>query len=195
MVRLKYYEKEKDEFRKYWSTELNDANFIRYVFKRLKSHYKFWQNLEFTNRYSNIGGGRCNQARVSLGYVTNVGILAHEVAHAIDFEKRPILGYPPSKVRRHSKKHLAIMRRVLNYIDSHIEEWRASFQSKTVKESEAFKIRQARDAEREAYKKTVDYKLEQLLVREKRLLTKQKRITTLLKKIQRRIKRLGVTGQ
>lgn len=107
MARLEFYESEWVEFKESYAAKLNRAE-ATIVFKKLTRHYKL-RLLLYWQAYKRGGG----QFRSS-GYVilpasgaTNVGVLCHEVAHAIEFKKH--------RETHHRKRLMGIVRRVNAY--------------------------------------------------------------------------------
>ena len=100
-----------------YATVLDDTE-MYYVFDRVQAHYGFWQRLKV---YGYRGGGSCSEYRILLSHHSTVGVMAHEVAHAIQYQH----GHEKGK-GWHTKKHLAITREVSELILSHLPEWRAA---------------------------------------------------------------------
>jgi hypothetical protein len=117
MPYLRYYDMEREALREAYATVLNDTE-MSYVFDRLQAHYGFRQRLKV---YGYRGGGRCSEYRILLSHHPTVGVMAHEVAHAIQYKH----GHEKGK-GWHTKKHLAITRGVSELILSHLPEWRAA---------------------------------------------------------------------
>lgn len=99
---LVFYEKERDWFGEAYGKKLNELQVTR-VFKKLKRHYKIPHWLVINRKRS---GGCCNRYRIELGKEPSLGLLIHEVAHAVDFKKRR---------SRHDKKFKKVMQKVFNY--------------------------------------------------------------------------------
>jgi len=183
MVWLKYYQQEGKQFEKEFKIHLTNSE-AHYIYDRLKAHYRIPHDLELWGRTR----GSCRSSNtIKLPHSPDIARMAHEVAHAIQMKKLDAW----SKNRRwHTKKHNRIMRRVCDYILSHLEEWRTSLQQLNQRRQEIFQAKLGRQQQQEAYKKSIDGKLEHLRKLEKRATTRWKLSTTRLKKIQRRIKLL-----
>jgi membrane-anchored protein YejM (alkaline phosphatase superfamily) len=117
---LKYYEKERERFSKEYATKLND-NELKYAFERLKNHYHIDQELIIRGQR---GHGHCWRWRIVLSHESSVGMLAHEVAHAIQWNQKR------ANEKWHTKRHAAIMKQVSQYLMSHIDNWRIHFTEK-----------------------------------------------------------------
>jgi hypothetical protein len=106
MASLKFYEVERIQYQTEFEMTLGCSQ-ARIVFDKLARHFKIRQSLEFRN----ICGGNCSRWYIKVGYDTNVGILCHEIAHAIQFKK-----YGHFK---HNKKLAKILARVIKYCLKH----------------------------------------------------------------------------
>ena len=179
MAYLKYYADEKILYPEEYS-ELLDTNITKYFYERLKTRYKFSQELRFSNR----GNPRCSLWRIKLPYSCPIGALAHEVAHAIQYRKRT------AGQRFHTKKHKSIMKRVIQVINNNKEQWKTALNSKQDKRIETQHKQLIRKKELEMLKKTPQYKIEQLNRRKKNLERKLKALTTRIKSIDRKKNRL-----
>jgi NADH pyrophosphatase NudC (nudix superfamily) len=108
---IKYYEKERRRFSREYSIKLNDDE-IKHVFELLKNHYHIPHELTISGRK---GYGRCTHRRIRVAHESSIGMLAHEVAHAIQMkQKRP-------SERWHTQRHATIMKRVCRHITNHID--------------------------------------------------------------------------
>ena len=112
---IKYYEKERQRFSGEYSIKLNDDD-IKQVFELLKDHYKIRHELTIGGRK---GYGRCTHRRIRVAHESSIGMLAHEVAHAIQMKQRR-----PSE-RWHTQRHATIMERVCQHIANHVD-WKKS---------------------------------------------------------------------
>ena len=108
---IKYYEKERQRFSREYSTKLSDDE-TKQVFEHLKNHYQIPHRLTIGGRH---GYGRCTNRRIRVSHDGSVGMLAHEVAHAIQMRQRK-----PNE-RWHTKRHAAIMKRICKYITNQID--------------------------------------------------------------------------
>jgi type IV secretory pathway VirB4 component len=179
MAHLLYYVEERMQFKDEFSDELG-YDWTTLFFERLKQHYKFRQQLVFGGRR----GGTCNGCVVRIKPdCLNLGVLVHEVAHAIQMKSKK----PGQKW--HTKKHTRLMIKVFDYVKAHRTEWITNDKVKTERRQEAHQERELRASNRIAYQKTPEYKLEVLRNREKHLLSRSKRLNTSLKKVQSKIKR------
>lgn len=173
---LEYYARERGLFSAEFATKLDDEE-AQYVFDRLKGHYHFSRWLEIGGRN---GSGNCNAWRVRVCHGPSVGLIAHEVAHAIHKRK-------PGE-RFHTKRHTRIMRRVSKYVMRRLPRWREFLRCKEA-ESEARKhTRLTRLQEAALYRNSVAGRLQRLHEQEKRWIRRQKLAETKLKKIRRKIK-------
>jgi DNA-binding transcriptional ArsR family regulator len=183
MARLLYYVEEHVRFREYYDEKLT-TGLATLFFEKLKAHYKFGQCLEFRG-FGN--GSNCSSYRIRLGRDTNVGTLAHEVAHAIQFRKIR-LGVAVNTRRWHTKKHTRIMENVLKYISNNRVSWIAMQDAKNERSVVSYHLKKEKEVKEKEFKKSDEYKLGLLRASEKRLSTKAKRIDTLLKKVKKKIK-------
>jgi len=176
LPRLEYCGRERKLFSTEFATKLDDEE-AEYVFERLKGHYHFSQWLEIGGR---DGSGHCNAWLVRVCHEPSVGLLAHEVAHAMHNRK------PGEKF--HTKRHTGIMRRVCEYITRHLTGWREFLQRK---EAECEARKQARllsVQETVRYKNSIPGRLERLSEQEKKWIRRRKLAETKLRKIRRKIK-------
>ncbi len=179
---LKYYEKEKQELPKEATDTLTHRE-ATYVFDRLKSRYKFRQTLYF---YGHSGSGKCSSWRIRISNKPDIIIIAHEVAHAIQYKKRNY--YNRDKKRWHNKEHLNIMKRVTNVILNNIDAWRqASTKKQQIKsQTEARKVEKIKELKE--LRKSPQHKLLAIQKRIKAWESKKKKAETRLKKLKRREK-------
>ncbi len=180
---LEYYQKEREQFKTEFETTMSDEE-ARYVFTRLKKRYHLHRDLEF---YGNGGGGRCGAWYIRLSHTPSVGIMAHEIAHAIHHRKK-VQGKIPFNSRSHTRRHRAIMRRVARVIMARLEKWRGFVAMRSTKRAESLEEKVTREQAEEVRRATPQYKLEHLRALEKRALTRAKRAQTQLKKVRRKIK-------
>jgi len=114
-MKLKYYDVEDEIFREEYAITLNDEE-LTYIFLRLQSRYEFTQYLKIYGRQHT--GGRCSSTQIRLPHNCSVGLLAHEVAHALQKRNGDV-------VRKwHTKKHMVYMKRVCRYIMKNLPYWR-----------------------------------------------------------------------
>lgn len=107
--RLKYYY---EEHRDYWVEYAMDLNKdqTRRILKKLERHFKIRVWIEW---HHGTGGRYCG-GRIMLNKVTSMGILCHEISHAIHHQKYHKHG--------HTKMLKRIMARVVAYCKKH-EYW------------------------------------------------------------------------
>jgi hypothetical protein len=111
---LKYYEKENEIFSDVndYVNGLLDINTILIISKKLLKHYK----LQFL--HVELSKGECSSFVFSKTWNvglklkfsksrTTLGVICHEVAHAIEYEKY--------QISKHGKRHFRIMKGVINY--------------------------------------------------------------------------------
>lgn len=176
MPHLKYYDKERQMFPDAFGNKLKNEE-TKYFYKRLKSHYKIQQDLRLGTR-----GARCNRWTIELWNNPSVGVMAHEIAHAIDWNNGHARGD-----KWHTKKHLSIMKRVIAYAMRHADLWKDRCALKHQKAMNQNQVRDEKRKTKETYKKSPEGMLENLRKRQKKAITKLKRAQTNMKKIERRI--------
>ena len=175
---IQYYAKEREIFKDAYDADLTDFE-LRAVFERLKSHYKFRQYLVFKGTSFR---GHCTHWEIRLPHDTSLGLLVHEVAHAIQFKKLH-LGDKPKKW--HTKKHTSIMRRILKYINGKGEVWISKANLKAEQRIQTVEKQELKAKALVEFKKTPDYKLQVIDKRIKQWETKKKRAESYLKKLLR----------
>jgi len=181
MPKLKYYKTEREEFKDAFDFKLND-NQVNLFYHKLQTKYKFKQYLI---RKGRLGCGKCNSYRIIIGENTSIGVLAHEVAHAIQYKQN---NYYMKGMRFHTKKHKVIMGRLINYINRHQDKWLESENKKQEKKLTLHQNKEKNKQELKDYKKTNEFKIKKLMEKENKLLSRLKRTNTILKKVQRKIK-------
>lgn len=158
---LKYYADEEEIFRQEREMKISDAE-AEMVFGKLAKKHKLPQRLEF---FGNRQSGSCSPARIRLSHNPSIAILSHEVAHAIQYAKFKkkygyINGNPNRKKQRwHTKKHQRIMRKVCDYINKNIDQWRLQRQEKQRHRIAKFNERIEQEQQRQEEKKKPDFKL------------------------------------
>lgn len=177
MARLIYYLNEGKVHGTNGGIKLTDVE-ARYVFQRLRNHYKFNQSLEVWG----TGGGECNPYRVRIPYCPSLRTVVHEVAHAIQFRKNL------RKKRWHSKSHMKIMARIYKYMMPRLEGWKAMANKKADSHSASVQRKHEKKKEQEEYRKSPKAKLEQIDRNMARWESKRKRAENALKKLKRRKK-------
>lgn len=175
---LKYYTREQQLFSAEYATKLDDEE-ATYVFERLRGHYHFSQWLE-------IGGGRgsghCNSWRIRVSHEPSIGLMAHEVAHAIHIRG--------DGEKFHTKRHTRIMRRVCKYVMIRLPAWREFLRRKEAVCEARTHARQLRLQQAAQHKNSIRGRLEHLGEQEKKWTRRQKLAETKLRKIRQKIKRL-----
>lgn len=172
---LKSYRKEWNEFKTEYETKLSDYE-AQYVFERLVRHYHFSRQLIFRGYRQS---GNQNPFSIRVSHSPSVGLLAHEVSHAIDKKRR---------IKVHTKHQRALMRRVCEFIMMRLEDYRQKIEKHEIEKRQRAETKAEKQKQEEIYKKSPEGRLEVLRAREKRVVTKLKRTETQLKKVRRRIK-------
>lgn len=124
---LKYYAEERVAQKAAFAEVLSEAD-LRRAFNRLNRHYKLGYRLVIAERH---GMSWCHRDYVLIRRnMMNVGVLAHELAHARQYRKRDRLR---SKARRegrklkrhnwHNREHKRYMEQMLSYIEAHKRHW------------------------------------------------------------------------
>jgi hypothetical protein len=158
---LKYYADEEEVFRQEREMKISDAE-AGLVYQKLVKKYKLPQRLEF---YGNQQSGSCSVCRIRLSHNPSIATLSHEVAHAIQYKKFKnkygyINGNPNLKKHRwHTKKHQRIMRKVCDYINKNIDQWRIQRQEKQRRRIAKFTERIECKQRRQENKKKPEFKL------------------------------------
>lgn len=181
MARLTYYLNEGSVHGENGKIKLTNIE-TKYVFQRLKSHYKF-------NQYLGIWGtgnrGNCSTSFVKVAYDSDLSVLVHEVAHAIQFKKRHLC---LKKQRFHTKKHMRIMARIYKYLMPRLEGWKAMANKKSESHFVSVRKKEEKKQELEKAKKTPNFKLQQIERRISLWESKRNRAENALKKLERRRK-------
>jgi len=174
---LKYYQEEDKHFPEEWKVMYNQ-NDLELFFRKLKQRYKFNHELKF---YGTIQRGKCSLYRISIPNRCSIGLLIHEIGHAIQYKQDHYV-YKKGK-RFHSKKHLNIMKKVFEHWSSNREEWIKAEEHKSRNKIQTEENKTQRQQAKKDLKKTNEYKVNHLQQRKKRLMTKKKRLETIIKKI------------
>jgi len=188
---LKYYADEKEVFRQEREMKISDAE-AELVYQKLAKKYKLSQRLEF---YGNRQSGSCSSCRVKLSHNPSIAILSHEVAHAIQYAKFKkkygyINGNPNLKKHRwHTKKHQRIMRKVCDYINKNIDQWRTGQKERSERKCIGFERKLKLEEQRMQERKTPQFKLIKIRELIKKWEGKRKRAENKLKKLQKMEKR------
>ncbi len=118
MSYLKFYEKERKMFPKEFASKMENEE-AKIIFKKLKRHYKIRQEMVFVHSGCN---GKCSRWEVIVPIGLNLGLLYHEVAHAVDYDKR--------KKFKHDKKMMTILKRVFKFARKH-NDWKEEVERRT----------------------------------------------------------------
>lgn len=177
MPRLKYYADEAKEFSEAYSRVMSDTE-ATYIYKRLKTRYKLQQYLTITNAVR----GNCGRWIIKLEHKPSVGVMAHEVAHGLQYGRRH------KGEKWHCKRHRTLMIRVLKVIETNFDDWRDMANNQSDMRVASLKKKQERTTSMKEKKKTIPYKLEHTLESIKKWETKKKMADNKLKKLNRRKK-------
>lgn len=177
MTSLKYYRTESEEFSEAFDRTMTDTE-AKYIYKRLKARYKLAQTLTLTNAVR----GRCSRWEVKLEHKPSIGVMAHEVAHGIQYRKHH------AGQKWHCKKHRSLMIKVLKVIEKNFLEWRNMANKKADRKVNTLKNKLDRQASLKERKKTIEYKLAHTKGLIKKWNTKKKMADNKLKKLNRRRK-------
>jgi len=187
---LKYYADERELFRKEREMKILDAEAVS-IYEKLAGKYKLSQKLEF---YGNRQSGSCSVFRIRLSHNPSIAILSHEVAHAIQYKKFKkkygyINGNPNLKKHKwHTKKHSRIVRRICDYINKNIDQWRLQQQERKNRRIAKFYDRIEHEQQQQENKKKPEFKLIKIRELIKKWEGKRKRADNKLKKLQKREK-------
>jgi hypothetical protein len=179
---LKFYKKEHEAFPAEYATKLTDVE-ANYVFDRLKAHYKFRQILVFRGTRQH---GNCSSWRVRLPHSPSIGILAHEVAHAIQYTKKAQGKMKEQKF--HTKKHQKIMARIISVFSPKLADWKYYLINRQTKEKQASENRLTKEKEKKAFASSPEGKLEKINGKISVWSKKLKLANTKLKKLNRQKK-------
>jgi hypothetical protein len=180
MAHLLYYKKEREENAPAFEQTLLD-NEAAYFFEKLKNHYKFTQALYFKGR---TGGGSCNAYRIRLARPVNVGVLAHEVAHAIDMKRR---SHFEKDGKWHTNRHAKIMKKVITRINENTNSWKEEMARKEAAKMQSMQARLTKLEQKAAFENSPEGKIEKLLAQKRRWESKAKRASNALRRLNRRI--------
>jgi len=103
---LKFYKTERVLFEELYKQRIKGKE-IQTIFNKLVRHYKLDVLLIHRARYHGYFRGRPYGSTIDLPKEIALGLLAHEIAHAIDYKKR--------KTSNHDKKLMTVLTRVNNY--------------------------------------------------------------------------------
>jgi hypothetical protein len=190
MPKLAYYQNERDVFMQEYGINLTDSEAV-FICQKLAKKYKLLQRLEF---FGNRQSGACSPARIRLSHNPSIAIISHEVAHAIQYMKFKkkygyINGNPNLKKQRwHTKRHSKIMRKICDYINKNVDQWRIERKERSERECTRFERRLKWERQLEREKKTPEYKLERVRKSIKIWEGKRRRAENRLKKLQKREK-------
>ena len=164
-----------------------DDGFAEFIVSRLRWSYRLPESeVQFRGHGD---GGHCSIDRIQLSHNPSLNLIAHEIAHGRQYRRRIKKGYlEVGRKKWHTKQHHRLMRRTLEYIYKHLDNWSVEYAVEVKGRQTRLEQRIERLEAKEVYKLSPQYKLDQLRKREKKLATKLKRTQTALKKVQRRIK-------
>lgn len=179
MPYLHYYARERALLPESFTVKLDDEE-TTYIYGRLQSHYGFRQRLRIAGWR---GSGYCNNFEIRLSHNPSVGLMAHEIGHAIHR-----LDGRSQYEKKHTKKHFSKMKRVAEYALAHLPEYRVAL-GKQRSEREQRLVERVRKLEQQtAHKNSPQGKLEHLHKLEAKWVRRQRLANTRLKKIRRRIR-------
>lgn len=178
MARLTYYLKEGSVHGTNGAIGLSNIE-ARYVFQRLKRHYRLNQNLVF---WGDDGRGSCSNWMVKVDNSPELKTLVHEVAHAIQFKKRK------HNEKWHTKKHERIMKRIYRYALPKLDGWKAMANKKHESHIKSVIAKSNKAKELQEFRKTPQYRLRMIEKRIRLWESKRKRAENSLKKLERRRK-------
>lgn len=192
MARLTYYLNEASVHGKNGKIKLTNTE-TRYVFERLKKHYKLRHALEI---YGTGNRGNCNPMRIKVSYDSDLSVIVHEVAHGIQEKKKNrtvfvdgMRQFPKRRKQRwHTKKHMKIMARIYKYMMPKLEGWRAMANKKSESHFVSVRKKEEKKSQLEQFRKTPKFKLQQIERRIKLWESKRKRADNAIKKLERRRK-------
>ena len=111
MTYLQYYAKEREDFSQEFMINLDKRSIDKIIIK-LIGHFKIYNHNDW--RFSGGKSSHCvTWKNTGKGYFkfskkyTSIGVICHELAHAIEIQKRGC--------STHAKKHYRIMERLINY--------------------------------------------------------------------------------
>lgn len=135
MAYLKYYLNEKLVFPEAYNRKMTDIETI-YIFKKLKTKYKLRQTLTLTNKVC----GNCGRYEMKLQHEPTIGIMAHEVAHGIQYKR-----YEQFNGKKwHCNKHKRLMAKVLKVIEKNFNSWRDMANKKANRKEESLQKKELR---------------------------------------------------
>jgi hypothetical protein len=118
---LVYYLRERENFREDFELKLSDQQVI-YIYQKLKRRFGLTQPLKIS-KFDQSGSASRHWIRVS--HNASIAMLAHEVAHLIQFRKRDKHCSPelPKKKNFHTNEHKKLMNKVITYIKMNLPEF------------------------------------------------------------------------
>ena len=186
MAYLKYYQEEHQMFKPQSEIQLNNLE-TQYIFNKFKKRYKLDHYLEFRG-YSN--SGRCGRRRLRVSHNPTLGVLLHEIGHAVQYKKR-MWSDEKLKQRWHGKQHRTIVKRLYRITNPKIEQWKNEANFKSIMYLERIQKREQAIVQKNEQKKTPQYRLEQIQKKIKSWESKKKRAENRLKKL-RRIEKIWI---
>jgi hypothetical protein len=151
----------------------------RRIVKKVSRHFKLGRiHVEFRNLRAHGGFARKFSNTITMIHNPNLLLVAHELNHFMLWEK-----YPRRKVNHGSKKWFWNLKRIINYCEK--KNWWREEEKRLIEQS---KMTLQKQTEREAFKKTPQYKVEQIQKSIKVWESKKKRAENALKRLNRRKK-------
>jgi len=148
------------------------------IIKKVARHFKLGKiSAEFRGQ---VDRGRAFSYReiIKMSWSPSLLIIAHELNHFLIWKR-----YPSKHVNHGSKKWLRSLKRVIDYCEKN--DW---WKDEMLKTEEQSRQTSERNLEREAHKKTPEYRLEQIQTAMKKWECKKNRAENALKKLERRRK-------
>jgi hypothetical protein len=187
MPRLAYYQNEREVFKQEYEMKLTDSEAV-FICQKLAKKYKLSQRLEF---FGNRQSGSCSPVRIRLSHNPSIAIISHEVAHAIQYMKFKkkygyILGNPNLKKQRwHTKRHFRIMRKICDYVNKNVDQWRTERKERNERNRIGFERKLKLEKRRMQERKTPQFKLIKIQELIKKWEGKKRRAENKLKKLQK----------
>ena len=176
---MKYYSKEHENFKEAYEIKLSDFEATT-IFSKLQAHYKLPQALTFRGA---VLRGNCGRWEIKIPHNTCLGLLVHEIAHAIQLKK----GWEKGQ-KWHTKRHTSIMKKVLKFVNHNKDRWISTAKAKEEQKNETYWKQKDKEEKFKEFKKTPEYKLQIIRQRIKQWESKKKRAESYLKKLYRKKK-------
>jgi hypothetical protein len=186
MANLKYYQDEHRELGLYRQAKITNQE-AEHIFSVFQRRFKIPHSLRF---YGYRDSGHCTRREVKLSNNPSILMMAHELAHAIQYRKR-LKKFGIFKLPRmgwHTKQHAKLTRKLIGIIVEDLPAYKDAIAMKEGDRLASKATKAQRMAQIEAEKASPAYKLERLNGQKARWLTKKKRAENAIKKIERRIR-------